>query len=164
MKFKIGNRTKLIDKKSTCLSGFSIGDEIEIMEIDNNDDDLKYRIKNTSNHLSGWAKESDLQPLEIEIGDTVKINKQATIEDFTKNHWNGCQIDTLGFIKEHGDKDEEFIVTKITKNHLFILESEKYINRNIFELVKKKENIKEMTVSEIEEALGITGLRIKKED
>ena len=100
----------------------------------------------------------------FKVVDTVKINKQATIEDFTKNHWNGCQNDTLEFIKEYGNTDRTFIVNKITPmNNLSVVEFE-CVNHNIFELIKKKENVKEMTVSEIEKELGITGLRIKKED
>lgn len=33
--------------------------------------------------------------MKIEVGDIVKINEQSTIEDFVKNHWNGCQRSTL---------------------------------------------------------------------
>lgn len=102
--------------------------------------------------------------MNFEKGDIVRINKQATIEDFTKNHWNGCQIYTLEFIERYGDENKEFVVEKARNNCLEVSNFRQCVNSNIFELVKKKENKKEMTVSEIEKALGITGLRIKKEE
>ena len=164
MGFKVGNITKIIDKKSCCLNAFSIGDEVEIIEIDENDDDLKYKVKKVSDDWTGWAKESDLQPLKVKIGDTVRISKEATIEDFTKNYWNGCKIDTLDFIREYGDSEKQFTVRKVDKDneYLELYGVDELVNYNIFELVESK--AKEMTVSEIEKELGITGLRIKKED
>ena len=163
MNFKIGQIAKIIDKKNGCLGGFSIGDKAEIIHFQKSDD-RPYIVKNLRNGIIGYASESNLQSLEIEVGDTVRINKQATIEDFTKNHWNGCQMNTLDFIERYGDQDKEFIVKKVSNNCLKVSVFGQYVNLNIFELVEKKENVKEMTVSEIEKELGITGLRIKKED
>lgn len=93
------------------------------------------------------------------IGDKVKINRQATIEDFTKNNWGGCQIDTLNFIKYYGDINKEFIVEESYDEYVFI--KGKCVNNNILQLVEKAK--KEMTISEIEKELGYS-IKIVKED
>lgn len=84
------------------------------------------------------------------VGDKVKINRQATIEDFTKDHWEGCQIDTLNFIRDYGDMNKEFIVEESYDKYVRL--RGKYVNKNIIQLVEKVK--KEMTISEIEKELG----------
>lgn len=113
-----------------------------------------------------WFDGEELELVsDFEVGDIVKINKNATIDDFTKNHWGGCQYATLDFIRDYADSEKEFTVIETTPNgHLEFKESKGYfINKNIFELVKKKETVHEMTVKEIEEKLGIKGLKIVKD-
>lgn len=100
----------------------------------------------------------------FKVGDIVKINKQATIEDFTKHFWNGCQIATLNFIQNYGDKDKTFKVVRLDDECLDLKEIEnncvsKSVNINIL----KKISVKEMTISEIEKELGHP-IKIIKED
>lgn len=99
-----------------------------------------------------------------EVGDLVKINKQATIEDFTKHCWNGCQINTLKFIENYGDKDKTFRVVHLGDEYLNLKE----IGGNcVYEVVNinilKKISVKEMTISEIEKELGYP-IKVIRED
>lgn len=90
--------------------------------------------------------------MEFKVGDKVRINKQATIEDFTKNHWNGCQMGTLNFIRSNADEEEIFIITKVTEEYLKLEGYDEVININIFELVKRKN--KKVTMKEVCEKFG----------
>lgn len=113
-----------------------------------------------------WFDDEELELVpDFEVGDIVKINKNATIDDFTKNHWNGCQIHTLDFIRNYADFENEFTVMEMSSDGSLRLEESngQFVNKNIFELVKKNEKVHEMTVKEIEEKLGITGLKIVKD-
>lgn len=102
--------------------------------------------------------------MKFEIGDRVKINKRATIEDFTKDFWNGCQVNTLDFLRSYGDKDKLFKVIYVDNNYLDIKDIE---NNHLFELVNinifEKVEIKEMTIAEIEKELGYP-IKVVKED
>lgn len=100
----------------------------------------------------------------IEVGNTVRINKNATIEDFTRDNWNGCQINTLAFIRKYGDTDKTFVVSEISSTGSLYLENEGgMINPAIFELVSKKEHkTKEVTMQEVCEKFGCNVV-IKKE-
>ena len=96
--------------------------------------------------------------MKFQKGDTVKINKQATIDDMSKNHWNGCQRDTLNFIQRYANSNKTF---KLNSDYLYddyveikVKEDDEVkeylVNTNILELIDKKE----MTISEIEKELG----------
>ncbi len=102
--------------------------------------------------------------MEYEIGDRVKINKQATIEDFTKHCWNGCQIDTLKFIQNYGDKDKTFRVVRLDNGCLDLKEiGSDCVNELVNINILKKISVKEMTISEIEKKLGYP-IKIINED
>lgn len=90
--------------------------------------------------------------MKFKVGDKVRINKQATIEDFTKNYWNGCQMGTLDFIISNADEEETFIVTKATKEYLKVEGYSGVVNINIFELVERKS--KKVTMKEVCEKFG----------
>ena len=103
----------------------------------------------------------------IKVGDRVRINKKATIEDFTKNHWNGCQMTTLAFIKQQGDSDKIFVVEESCNDDCVDLKSkesnEHYILVNINILEKIEEDVKEMTIEETSKELGYK-IKIKEEE
>lgn len=96
--------------------------------------------------------------MKFQKGDTVKINKQATIDDMSKNYWNGCQRDTLNFIERYANSDRYFKLNSDNLDDDYVEinvkeydEVKRYlVNTNILKLVDKKE----MTISEIEKALG----------
>lgn len=103
--------------------------------------------------------------MKFKIGDKVKINKQATIEDFTKDFWNGCQENTLDFLRSYGGEDKIFKVIYVDNDYLNIKDIE---NNRLFELVNinifEKVEIKEMTLAEIEKALGYPIKVVKEEE
>lgn len=102
--------------------------------------------------------------MEFQVGDLVKINKQATIEDLTKNYWNGCQSNTLEFLKKYVDKDKTFEVVSNYEDFLNIKEiGSNYLIELVNSNILKKIQVKEMTVSEIEKELGYP-IKIIKED
>ncbi len=96
--------------------------------------------------------------MKFQVGDKVKINTQSTIEDFTKNHWGGCQIGTLNFIQGYGDINKEFIVEESYDRYVRL--KGRFVNNNILQLVEKVK--KEMTIAEIEKELGYS-IKIVKE-
>ncbi len=91
--------------------------------------------------------------MKFKVGDRVRINKQATIEDFTKNYWNGCQSATLDFIRNNANEEKSFIVTKATEKYLELKDYDEVININIFELVERK--VKKVTMKEVCENLDM---------
>lgn len=102
--------------------------------------------------------------MKFEVGDRVKINKQATIDDFTKNFWNGCKFDTLSFLQFYGDEDKTFKVIHLNSKSVDLEDTElkctkECINVNIL----RKIEVKEMTIAEIEKELGYP-IKIIKED
>lgn len=90
----------------------------------------------------------------FDIGDIVKINRNATIHDFTKNFWNGCKSDTLKFIGLYGSEEKQDKTFRVIRTHsdgdIEVAGFDYIVNGNIFELVK----VKEMTVEQIEKELG----------
>lgn len=100
--------------------------------------------------------------MKIKAGDKVRINKQATIEDFTKNYWNGCQGNTLNFIRSNADKEKTFIVTKATGEYLELEGYDEVVNINIFELVERKS--KKVTMKEVCEKFGYDVEIVKEEE
>lgn len=90
----------------------------------------------------------------FEIGDIVRINRNATIHDFTKNHWNGCQSDTLEFIKTYGSEEKQNKTFRVKETYsdgdVRVSGFDYIVNGNIFELAP----VKEMTVQQIETELG----------
>lgn len=164
MKFKIGDIVRFTKKMDGESHGPSVEFDTKVRKI------VESRIASGHYKLEGlpknWFDDEELELVpDFEVGDIVKINKNATIDDFTKNHWGGCQINTLNFIKNYANSEQEFKIIKIySDGNLEFEESDgDIINKNIFELVKKKETVHEMTVKEIEEKLGITGLKIVKD-
>ena len=120
-----------------------------------NSDEIVVLTSNSSNlDFSFWTFSTDMikKANDFKTGDKVRINKQATIEDFTKNHWNGCQIDTLNFIRNNANEEKLFIVTKATGEYLKLKDYDEAININIFELVEKKK--KKVTMKEVCEKFG----------
>ena len=116
----------------------------EIVELTSTSSDLDF---------SFWTFSTDMiKKVNFKPGDKVRINKQATIEDFTKNHWNGCQNDTLNFIRNNADEEETFIVTKATEEYLELEGYDEVININIFKLVEEK--AKKVTMKEVCEKFG----------
>lgn len=105
-------------------------------------------------NFSVWTFSTDMikKVNDFKPGDKVRINKQATIEDFTKNHWNGCQSATLDFIRNNANEEKSFIVTKATEKHLELKDYDEVININIFELVERK--VKKVTMKEVCEKFG----------
>lgn len=90
--------------------------------------------------------------MEFKVGDIVKINKEATINDLVRNHWNGCQIDTLDFLRYYADQDKKFIVKESSRNYVVLRGHTNLVNINILTLVRHQ--AKKMTVSEICKELG----------
>ena len=92
--------------------------------------------------------------MKFKIGDKVKINKEIKIRELSEDSWNGCQRDTLEFIKQYFDSDKIFTVSNISViGNLELKEFNEdniIVNYKLFNLVP----FKEMTVSEIEKELG----------
>ncbi len=163
MKFKIGDIVRFTKEMDGKLHGPEVKfdtKERKIVEISDFCD--PYRLEGLPSNLFR-DEELELVPC-FKVGDIVKVNKNATIEDFTKNWWGGCQIDTLEFLKFYFNLDKEYEVVGVSDTSLRLKDvlDEADINKNIFEVVRRKET-HEMTVKEIEEKLGITGLKIVKE-
>lgn len=130
------------------------------------DSDRTVELTSTSPNIdfSVWTFSTDMikKVNDFKTGDRVRINKQATIEDFTKNHWNGCRSGTLEFIRNNADEEETFIVTKATKEYLEVEGYDEVININIFELVERK--AKKVTMKEVCEKFGCDVEIVKEEE
>ena len=158
MKFKVGDKVKIksweeMEKEFglncngniNCNSCFTDGMKKfcgAVATIRKIDSDGEVELTSTSSNLdfSEWRFSTDMikKVIDFKTGDRVRINKQATIEDFTKNYWNGCQNATLNFIRGNADKEKSFIVTKVTEEYLELEDYDEVININIFELVERK--------------------------
>lgn len=174
--FKIGELVKVIE-------GHDGNDEIKnkigrIIKIDKYAKDLDIEFKE---NIKGWGYDCNKWNVpfskvvkyddSIKVGDKVKLNKKATIEDFTKNYWNHCQLDTLDFIEKEGDSDKIFDVISKIDNDCVCLKRKSdyddydykyYDNVNINILEKIEEDVKDMTIEEISKELGYK-IKIKKE-
>ena len=79
----------------------------------------------------------------INLYDKIIIDKNATIDDLTSNHWNGCQLKTLDFLENEALKEKTYTIKDFTndKNALYLVDenNEEFtlINERIF---IKKEN------------------------
>ena len=183
MKFKVGDKVKIKSWQEmeeefglNCIKSinckFSFTKEMEkycgaVATIRRIDSYGQVELTSTSSNLdfSCWAFSTDMikKANDFKTGDRVRINKQATIEDFTKNHWNGCQNDTLKFIKEYATKERTFIVEKVDKDEYLTLEGhEGIVNSNIFELVERK--VKKVTMKEVCEKFGYDVEIVKEEE
>lgn len=100
--------------------------------------------------------------MRFKAGDKVRINRQATIDDFTKNCWNGCQIDTLDFIKRYANREKIFTIVEATTEYLRLENYVDAININIFELVEKAS--KKVTMKEVCEKFGYDVEIVKEEE
>lgn len=129
------------------------------------DSDGIVELTSTSPNIdfSGWTFSTDMiKKVNFKPGDKVRINKQATIEDFTNNHWNDCQDDTLRFIRNNADKEKTFIVTKVREKYLKLEDYDGVVNINIFELVEKR--VKKVTMKEVCEKFGYAVEIVKEEE
>lgn len=182
MKFKVGDKVKIksweeMEKEfgldcagnincNSCFTGsmkkycgatatISGIDSDEIVELTSTSSDLDF---------SFWTFSTDMikKAIDFKTGDRVRINKQAAIEDFTKNYWNGCKMDTLNFIRSNANKEETFIVTKVAEKYLKLKGYDEVININIFELVERKD--KKVTMKEVCEKFGYDVEIVKEEE
>ena len=175
-KFEIGEKVKVIkehDENSEIVN--KIG---KVIKIDNFNQDLDLDFEED---IGGWCEDRHKWNVpfskvikfneSIKVGDKVRVNKKATIEDFTKNYWNHCQSDTLDFIEKEGDSDKIFDVISKIDNDCVCLKRKKsdyddyddYDNVNINILEKIEEDVKEMTIEEISKELGYK-IKIKEEE
>ena len=155
MEFKIGDIVRIISKKSDCLNGFEIGEKVKITD-NKNDGCHKYKLKNLEENLTGYANEEDLQLITFQVGDKVKVRLDCTLEDIFENHCHGCLENTMRFIKSdrYAQHKVYTIIGVNDKGDIYLDEESNKLNFQIFELVERKENIKEMTVEEISKELG----------
>lgn len=182
MKFKVGDKVKIksweemqkefgldcdgdINCKWRFVDGMKkfCGSTATISAIDSSGE---VKLTSTSSNLDfyKWRFSTDMikKANDFKPGDIVRINKQATIEDFTENHWNGCQRATLDFIRNNADKEKTFIVTKATEEYLELKDYDEVININIFELVERK--AKKVTMKEVCEKFGYDVEIVKEEE
>lgn len=130
------------------------------------DSDGEVKLTSTSSNLdfSFWTFSTDMikKINNFKVGDEVRINKQTTIENFTKNYWNGCQTATLDFIKRYADEEKIFTVTKAKSSCLKLEGFDYFVNINIFELVERK--AKKVTMKEVCEKFGYDVEIVKEEE
>ncbi len=183
MKFKVGDKVKIkswqemeeefgLNCAENINCNFTFTKEMEkycgaVATIRRIDSDGEVELTSTSSNLdfSYWTFSTDMikKVNNFKPGDKVRINKQATIEDFTKNHWNGCQSNTLNFIQNNANKERTFIVEKVDKDECLTLEGhEGIVNSNIFKLVER--NAKKVTMKEVCEKFGYDVEIVKEEE
>lgn len=97
-----------------------------------------------------------MQENNFKIGDKVRIRTSVTLEEIKKDHFNGCQRDTMMFLLEQSsfgnNFDGVFEIAKITNEYVKLKNMKGVYNIVIFEKIESK--VKEMTIGEISEALG----------
>lgn len=143
MKFKVNDRVVVIKEGTHCQN---IGDIGIIEKVD-----FSFYFVRMKKDNDIWCfSEDEITLDEIKVGDLVEINEYSTIDDFTKNHWNGCKNTTLDFISNFAGEGVTFTVTEKHYDYLMLKETSEPININIF----KKVDIKKMTKEEIEKKLG----------
>ena len=154
MKFRLGEEVKVV---STDFRGVlyyneesmkGVGETGFIKVYDENADD--YQLED-----GFWFPSFCLELVQprIEEGDKIKLRMDATMDDLIKGDWNGCQMDTLAFIKE-GDLKKEYVVTHmIGKTPVVRVDGvERVVNPRVVDVIKATK--KDMTIREIEKALG----------
>lgn len=100
--------------------------------------------------------------MNFEIGDKVRINKKATIEDFTKDNWNGCQFGTLKILKDCTPKNYTFTIQEKIGNKCVKLNGY-LVNVNILEKVKELLDDKEKDfLKDLEHLLNIKITEVEK--
>ena len=155
MKFKVGDKVKVININSGCKNGFNIGDVCKITRI-NNDEEFPISINNGC--CNGFAYENELELISFKVGDKVKVDKNSTIAQIIDNFWGGCQVDTLNFLKEYfrnWQNDKTLEICNCFGENLVFKGYESYsVRPELFYLVEKAKEVKEMTIKEISEALG----------
>lgn len=156
MKYKVGDKVKLnpsVEEFRNGKAGVNYGEVGEIRAIN----DEAIRINFPSHHCWVGYEEELIFAEKFEVGDTVRIRKSCTLGDLTLNNWNGCQIDTMTFLKQESygtDFNRTYVVEKVTEKYLRVKGSKQDVNKIVFELVKRKETAKEMTLKEVCDALG----------
>ena len=96
----------------------------------------------------------------IKIGDIVKLDGDVEIGHIIANDWFGCKEDTIRFLHSYSGVDTQLLNNGVVINGInsysveFVREGENYILP--FGMVRpyKRQQIKELTVKEIEKELG----------
>lgn len=167
MKFILGDKVRIIKNVSVCKAyDNDIGKISTIEEISNIvGDNYPYTLKDFTYGFT--EEELELVERNIEVGDIVRIKKDITLGELPQNYWNGCQISTMDFLRQAciSDFEKEYEVITANSNYITIYDFGRPVNIKLFEVVKKKkkEEVKEMTIKEISEALGYE-VKIVKED
>jgi hypothetical protein len=76
--------------------------------------------------------------MKFKRGDKVKIKKNTTLEEIAKNHFNGCQIDTMKFLLNTSFDSFEgnFIVKKVLTADCVELNNSFLVNAIILDKIK----------------------------
>lgn len=157
-KFKVGDIVKGISDEYEMTKGKIVNirknGDIDIKVLEHNENcDIIYTYLNPK-YFELIEEDS------IKVGDIVEINKNATIEDFTSDHWKGVKASTIRLL-ESNDFKKKFRVRKIYNEYVYttIDEDKEYLlNKKIIQKVEYKE----MTKEEIEKELGYK-IKIKED-
>lgn len=90
--------------------------------------------------------------MEFKVGDKVKIKKNVTLEEIAKDHFNGCQMDTMKFLRNASIDSFEgtFIVKDIWSDKCVELTNTLFVNVVVLDKVeeildnKEKEYLKKV--------------------
>lgn len=76
--------------------------------------------------------------MKLKVGDKVKIRKNVTLEEIAKDHFNGCQIDTMKFLLNTSFDSFEgnFIVKKVLTADCVELNNSFLVNAIILDKIK----------------------------
>lgn len=76
--------------------------------------------------------------MKFKVGDKVKIRKNVTLEEIAKDHFNGCQIDTMKFLLNTSFDSFEgnFIVKKVLTADCVELNNSFLVNAIILDKIK----------------------------
>lgn len=162
-KFKVGDKVRVIDTRG-FLNGFDIGDIARIFETD--DSDIPYHIEKENGHR-GWAIENSLMLIsnftkdDLQTGDVVTLRNGDKL--FIDEHMEFRDIDTTNNTNYLGDLDElssDLLYQAMDGEKNDIIKVERPTYTTVFE---RDEEVKEMTLKEICDALGYE-VKIIKED
>ena len=77
--------------------------------------------------------------MKFKVGDKVKIRKNVTLEEIAKDHFNGCQIDTMKFLlnTSFDSFEENFIVKRVLTADCVELNNSFLVNAIILDKIKE---------------------------